>query len=80
MNLSGKTTKGKSNLTQTGEMLEDLTVVSVKDGKTEIGFDNKESKDKAKWVSETRPFNNLSKNEIRQLTQMLNEKSKQIKD
>lgn len=64
---SGPTTPSKSNLTSSGDMLDDLTPKSPKQGKVEIGFKDKKSRDKAKYVSKDRPFNNLSGPELKQM-------------
>lgn len=71
---AGPTTAAKSNLTYSGEMLDDLQAVKAKEGTVEVGFKNKDAKDKAGWVSKDRPFNNLSKAEKKQLQQLLKEK------
>jgi hypothetical protein len=68
---SGPTTPAKSNLTYTGDMLDDLRAKEKNANKVEIGFSSGESEDKAGWVSKDRPFNNLSKAETKQLQQML---------
>ena len=74
---SGPTTPSKSNLTNSGDMLDDLEP-RAKKGSAKIGFSSKKSKDKAKWVSDDRPFNNLSGAEQKQIRQFLNEKAKKI--
>jgi len=75
---TGPTTAGKSNLTKSGDMLDDLKA-KKKDGNTAtIEFDGKDSQDKAEWVSDDRPFNKLSKAEQKQLTQMLDKKLKKL--
>jgi hypothetical protein len=67
----GPSTASKSNLTYTGEMLDDLEAVRKSDNSIKIDLKTTHSKDKAEWVSEDRPFNNLSKAEIKQLRQQL---------
>lgn len=72
--LSGETTPARSNLTREGDMLNDLGPVSSSQGNVEVGFSNKDSEQKAEWVTEGgRPFNNLSKSEIKQLEQGLSD-------
>lgn len=67
----GPTTPSKSNLTRDGDMLDDLEAkVSTKT--TTIGFSTKKSEDKAEWVSDKRPFNFLSKPELKQIKLFLN--------
>lgn len=73
----GPTTPSKSNLTLSGDMLDDLEATEKSDGTIEIGFSNKKEEEKAGWVSEDRPFNNLSKSEIKQLQQKLGESIKE---
>lgn len=74
----GKSTPSKSNLTYTGDMLDALEARHAKDNKVTIGFKDTESEKKAEWVSEDRPFNNLSKSEIKQLEQFLDDEMKKI--
>jgi phage gpG-like protein len=76
--LSGKTRSKKSNLTFTGDMLDDLEIVNTSNGHCEIGFKSSESQEKAKWVSKNRPFLHLSKSEIKQLIQDLNARIKAL--
>lgn len=75
---SGPTTPAKSNLTSSGDMLDDLEAKKKSDGNIKIGFSSKKSEDKAEWVSEDRPFNNLSKAEVKQLRQELDIKLKKV--
>lgn len=63
MPLSGYTSPSKSNLTQTGQMLDSLTWNSA-NGKLSITFTNSEARRKAELVSDDRPFMNLSKTNI----------------
>lgn len=63
---SGPTSAGKSNLTSSGNMLDSLKSTPKK-GKASVGFFDKTNADKAEYVSEDRPFNNLSKAEIKQI-------------
>lgn len=78
---TGPSTPAKSNLTYTGQMLDDLGPTSSSEGHVEIGFKTEESAQKAEWVTEGgRPFNNLSKSEIKQIEQALSEEvAKRIK-
>lgn len=68
---TGPSTPAKSNLTYSGDMLDALEAKKKQDNKIEIGFKNSEEEKKAEYVSEDRPFNNLSKAEIKQLQQKL---------
>ncbi len=72
----GPSTPSKSNLTNTGDMLDSMIATKSGTGKVEIGFDNTEDQKKAEYVSEKRPFNNLSKSETKQIEQELNEIAK----
>lgn len=69
---AGPSSASKSNLTYTGDMLDDLEATRNSDNSIHIDLATEESKRKAGWVSEDRPFNNLSKPEIKQLKQQLN--------
>lgn len=65
--LSNKTSPGTSNLTQTGKMLDGIKTEVIQNGdKTTllITFNNSENEDKALYVSEDRPFMNLSDAQI----------------
>lgn len=70
----GPTSASKSNLTNTGEMLDSLKASVKKDGQVEIGFSNSDSEKKAGWVSKDRPFNYISSSEFKQLRKFLQEK------
>ena len=73
------TTPKKSNLTQTGEMLDSLCAKKKSDNTVEITFSSEEAMDKATWNTDKgRPFNNLSKAEIRQLKQSLQDRLDKI--
>ena len=73
------TTPKRSNLTQTGEMLDSLTAVKKSDDTVEITFSSEEAMDKATWNTDKgRPFNNLSRSEIRQLKQSIQTKLDKI--
>lgn len=79
ISLSSLTTPAKSNLTQSGAMLDDLEATKTSNGNIEIGFSTELSEDKATWNTDKgRPFNNLSKSEQRQLKDMLTEKLEKI--
>lgn len=71
-NLSSETTPGKSNLTLTGDMLDNMTYKATRDGVT-ITFDGNDNKKKAQWAQEgssNRPqriFLNLSASEKKQI-------------
>jgi hypothetical protein len=71
---TGPTTPAKSNLTQSGDMLDDLEAKKQTSTRYEITFKRKESRDKAEWVSKDRAFNNLSKSEIKQLAKKLQDR------
>lgn len=67
MKLSNMTTAKRSNLTQTGEMLDSIKGV-VRDDKITLTFSNQFSKDKARWNTDKgRAFMNLSKTQILKL-------------
>ena len=79
---SGPTTPARSNLTNSGDMLDDLGPVKSSEGNVEVGFKSELSSKKAEWVTEGgRPFNNLSKSEVKQIEQALAEEvGKRIKE
>lgn len=71
--LSGLTTPGKSNLTQTGKLLDSADVTSVKRGSVTLGFRGNHdpgltNETLAGYVSKDRPFFNLSQAEEKALT------------
>jgi hypothetical protein len=75
--LSPKTTPSKSNLTATGQMLDSVTV-KASDGKAliQVTGTRKEggsNKDVAGYVSEKRPFLNISKAELNGLNRFIRE-------
>lgn len=80
--LSGNTTSARSNLTQTGHMLESLSPQKSSKGAVTIGFDDSFAENKAEWNAEKdRPFNYLSKSEIKQIEQALSDEvAKRIKE
>jgi len=73
----GLTSPSKSNLTNSGDMLDNLESKDLKNNKIEIGFNNSKDEKKAKWVSDDRPFNNLSKSELKQLKQLIDKSIKE---
>lgn len=74
--VASSTSPSKSNLTNTGAMLDNIGATASK-GKVTIGFDDKFQEQKAEWVAEGgRPFNNLSEAELKQLRDKLEVKIK----
>ena len=74
MDLDGSTTPSKSNLTQSGTMLNDLKSDSEQNG-FKISLGTVESQDKAKWNQDKgRTFMNLSKSQILVITNFLKKK------
>lgn len=70
--LPSTTKASKSNLTLTGQMLDNLSATVKETGNVEIGFQDAFAHDKATWNTEKgRPFNNLSKAEIEQLKRII---------
>lgn len=70
--LSSSTTPNKSNLTLTGEMLDDVTGFAKPDGKISIYVKDEFSKKKAGWNAEKgRPFLFLSRVQIERLRNKL---------
>jgi hypothetical protein len=70
--ISGPTTPAKSNLTLSGQMLDNIESFISEDGKVTVGFkEGSVAFDKAKWNSKLRPFNFLTKAEIAQLRKKL---------
>lgn len=72
--LSTKTSPRKSNLTQTGKMLNDITteIASTQAGVSLlIYFTHPESEDKALYVSDDRPFMNLSDKQLQRIEEEL---------
>lgn len=70
MKLSPDTSPATSNLTQTGDMLNDITAnVTASNDKINItiGFNSAKERKKAGYVSEDRPFMSLTKAEEQQL-------------
>lgn len=69
--VAATTSPNKSNLTNTGKMLDNIGAVASK-GKVTIGFSDADQEQKAEWVTEGgRPFNSLSDAEIKQLRNKL---------
>lgn len=72
--LSEFTTPTKSNLTLTGEMLDELKATADKD-KITLSFDSQFSKDKARWNDEKgRPFLYVSRVQVERLKNSLEKK------
>jgi hypothetical protein len=70
--LSQFTTAKKSNLTLTGQMLDEI-VAKIANGIITITFKSQESKDKARWNTDKgRPFLSISRVQIERLTNALN--------
>lgn len=72
--LSPQTSAGKSNLTRTGELLDSIAVLTAKLGSVIIGLKGKRNKDVAAYVSQDRPFLNLSKPELNGLARLIRER------
>jgi hypothetical protein len=68
MKLSSTTSKGKSNVTQTGDMIESM---SVKDG--QLSITGRDNIDKAGWVQKDRPFMHASKQETKRVIENIRE-------
>lgn len=78
MKLAKDTSPGKSNLTQTGKMLKDLTVISTK-AKTAVDFKNDESKTKAKHNEDNgRPFAYVDKEQIKEVEAIVQAKLEEL--
>jgi hypothetical protein len=66
--LSPYTKINRSNLTYSGEMLDEMDLKKLRQGSVIIGFSNNASLKKAEWNTDMgRPFNHMSKLEIKQL-------------
>lgn len=65
--LSKFTRPGRSNLTLTGEMLDDLGPVKTRLKSVVLGFQSGSAREKAEHVSGRRPFLAMSKLEVKQL-------------
>lgn len=78
-NLSGMTEPKKSNLTETGDMLDDIKVTKSSNGELEIGFGSDFSQKKANWNTNPtkhpnkRPFMALSNVEIKRVKDKIQE-------
>lgn len=76
--LAPDTTLSKSNLTQTGEMLDDLSC-KASDSKVTIGFNTDLSLKKAGWqVEQGRTFLNVTGTQINNLKTLIKNKLKEI--
>lgn len=62
--LSSQTTPAKSNLTKSGEMVDNIKSKANQNG-FEIYIEGRENREKARYVQEKRPFMNLAKFEIK---------------
>lgn len=78
MKLDPSASVKKSNLTQTGAMLNDM-VVKSEEGKTTIEFATKKSSDKVKWNADMgRTFFNISKAQMAAIVSGLQKKLKEL--
>lgn len=78
MPLSEFTTAKKSNLTQTGQMLDEIEA-KASNSKISITFKSQESKDKARWNTEKgRPFLAVSRVQIERLRNDLDKKLEEL--
>lgn len=78
MSLSDMTTAKKSNLTQTGQMLNEI-IAKVVNSQIVITFKSQFSKDKARWNSEkSRPFLSISRVQVERLTNSLDKKMSEL--
>lgn len=82
--LSDQTSPGKSNLTRTGQMLNSESVTSVGEGEVFVGpkgsrDDGKKNEDIAAYVTYAgRPFNNLSKIEVKRVNDAIKKDMKKF--
>jgi hypothetical protein len=82
--LSDQTSPGKSNLTRTGQMLDSQGVTSVGEGEAFVGpsgtrDDGKKNEDVAAYVTYAgRPFNNLSKIEVKRVNDAIKSDLKKL--
>ena len=73
--LSRSTSAARSNLTRTGEMLDSIDFTTNNREKSiYLDFSNRASQQKAEYVSNDRPFFNLSQGDINEVTRRWNEK------
>lgn len=68
--LHPETKPSKSNLTETGQMLDSIEG-SGKKGEAVISYSNQEAANKAGFNRKKRPFENLSRGEIRKITKFI---------
>lgn len=69
--LSGQTSPGKSNLTKSGKMLDNITVTPIKDG-VNLQFANRKLSERADAVTKKgRPFFNLSASELKKVNKLI---------
>lgn len=82
MNLSGETSAKRSNLTQSGDMLDDIDYkIKAKTNsgrKVKLSFSDSFSKKKAEWNSKDRKFFGLTKPEKKLITAKLAEKLRKV--
>jgi len=77
LDLDSNTTPSRSNLTRTGQLLESIDVITVSEGQVTVGPKGSRSEggtneQVGKYVAEQgRPFNNLSRAEVKQVVQLL---------
>ena len=81
--LSSTTRPGKSNLTFTGQLLDSIKVITIKAGSVLISAtgrrkDGLTNKELTGYVSEDRPFLNLSKPELNGLSKLIRERIESI--
>jgi hypothetical protein len=74
-NLSSETTPSKSNLTKTGDMLDNIKSKATSSQAT-VFIAGKKNNDAAKYGEKDRPFMNLSKSEYNKLVNFIKEKIK----
>ncbi len=72
MQLSSNTSPAKSNLHQTGKMVDSIKSETTKEG-FKISATGSHNKDKAGWVSKKRPFLHMSKPEIKRAKERFEE-------
>lgn len=70
--LSGETTVNRSNLTKSGDMLDDITHTSTTNTAT-IFIKGSKNRGKAERGAKERPFMNLSKSEVNKITKIVTE-------
>lgn len=77
LDLDANTTPSRSNLTRTGQLLQSIDVITASEGQVTVGPKGSRSEggtneQVGKYVAEQgRPFNNLSRAEVKQVVQLL---------